>query len=243
MSHSSASGLASTRITALRATGLVVAWLRDFHAPPRPFAVACDACAGQPFAQRTALRAVQAAVLTGGVATAVSLRSVIGGAMPAASYPAAIVFAGALLALSVGAGWRFTIDHSWPRAFAAGLAGAVLLVAAWATAAPQVPLAAGQHLGPLLAWTPLVALVAVAEEIALRGALFRAVLEAGGAPLAIALTSIVFALMHVPLYGWGALPLDLAAGVLLGGLRLISGGVTAPAVAHLVADLAGGWLG
>ena len=188
-------------------------------------------------------RPLRPALLVAAIAAACAVRVTAGGATPAASYPAALAFAAALLALSWGAGWRFAVDRSWPRAVAAGLAGAALLVAAWATAAPHLPLAAGQHLGPLLLWTPLVALVAVAEEIALRGALFRALLEAGGAPLAIALTSIVFGLIHVPLYGWGALPLDLAAGVLLGGLRLVSGGVTAPAVAHVLADLAGGWLG
>lgn len=192
----------------------------------------------------TRVAALRATALLAGIAAAVSLRLAAAGEMPAESYPAALVFSGALLALSVGAGWRVTaVDRRWPRAIAAGIAGAVLLVAAWATAAPHVPLAAGEHLGPLLVWTPLVALVAVAEEIALRGALFGSLLEAGGAPLALAVSSIVFALMHVPLYGWGALPLDLAAGVLLGGLRLLSGGVTAPAVAHVLADLAGGWLG
>lgn len=191
----------------------------------------------------TRVAALRATALLAGIAAAVSLRLATAGEMPAESYPAALVFSGALLALSMGAGWRLTVDRRWPRAIAAGIAGAVLLVAAWATAAPHVPLAAGEHLGPLLVWTPLVALVAVAEEIALRGALFGSLLEAGGAPLALAVSSIVFALMHVPLYGWGALPLDLAAGVLLGGLRLLSGGVTAPAVAHVVADLAGGWLG
>ena len=188
-------------------------------------------------------RTLRLALLIAGIAAACAVRATAGGAVPAASYPAAIVFAAALLALSSGAGWRFTIDRHWPRAIAAGIAGAALLVAAWAIAVPHLPVAAGEHLGPLLVWTPLVALVAVAEEVALRGALFHAALEAGGAPLAIALTSIVFALMHVPLYGWGALPLDLSAGVLLGGLRLLSGGVLAPAVAHVLADLAGGWLG
>ena len=186
---------------------------------------------------------VRPALLTAGIATACALRVAAGGAVPAASYPAALVFSGALLALSVGAGWRLTADRRWPRAVVVGIAGAELLVAAWATAAPHIPLAAAQHLGPLLVWTPLVALVAVAEEIALRGALFGALLEAAGAPMAVAMTSIVFALMHVPLYGWGAVPRDLAVGVLLGGLRLLSGGVTAPAIAHVLADLAGGWLG
>lgn len=191
----------------------------------------------------THVTALRAAGILAGVTAAVSLRLAAGGGMPAASYPAAVVFAGALLVLSVGAGWGFTVDRHWPRAIADGIAGAALLVAAWATAAPAIPVSAGQHLGPLLVWTPVVALVAVAEEIALRGALFGALLEAGGAPPAIAVTSIVFGLMHVPLYGWGALPLDIAAGMLLGGLRLLSGGATAPAIAHVLADLAGGWLG
>ncbi len=49
-------------------------------------------------------------------------------------------------------------------------------------------------------------------------------------------------LLHVPLYGWTALPLDLAVGLLLGGLRMAAGGWGAQAVAHPVADLAGWWL-
>lgn len=198
---------------------------------------------GRPLPARSDGRTLRPALLIAGLAGACALRVATGGTVPVASYPAALAFAGALLALSLGAGWRFTVDRRWPRALAAGVAGAAILVAAWATAVPHVPLSAGQHLGPLLVWTPLVAVVAGAEEIVLRGALFGALFERGGAPVAIALTSLVFALMHVPLYGWGALPLDLAAGVLLGGLRLLSGGVTAPFVAHLLADLAGGWLG
>ena len=193
--------------------------------------------------QATVHRASVTALLIAGVAASCGLRLALGGTMPAASYPAAIVFAGALLALGVAGGWRWAVDRHWPRAIAIGVVGGGLLVAAWATAAPHLPLSAGQHLGALLVWTPVVALVAAAEEVVLRGALFAALLAAGGAPLALAVTSIVFGLMHVPLYGWGALPLDIAAGVLLGGLRLLSGGVTSPLVAHVLADLAGGWLG
>jgi hypothetical protein len=37
-------------------------------------------------------------------------------------------------------------------------------------------------------------------------------------------------------------PLDIAVGVWLGTLRAISGTVTAPALAHSLADLAGWWL-
>ena len=91
-------------------------------------------------------------------------------------------------------------------------------------------------------WTPAVALIAVAEEVVLRGALFNAVRAWGGDGWALAATTVLFAAMHVPLYGFGALPLDLAAGLLLGGLRIAGRGVLAPAVAHVIADLAGGWL-
>ncbi len=65
---------------------------------------------------------------------------------------------------------------------------------------------------------------------------------ARGELLALPVTTAAFALLHVPLYGWAALPLDLAVGLLLGGLRMVSGGWGAPAVAHTLADLAGWWL-
>jgi membrane protease YdiL (CAAX protease family) len=56
------------------------------------------------------------------------------------------------------------------------------------------------------------------------------------------MTSLAFALMHVPIYGWGVVPLDLAVGLALGGLRLATGTVLAPIAAHAVADLATWWL-
>ena len=48
--------------------------------------------------------------------------------------------------------------------------------------------------------------------------------------------------MHVPFYGWHVVPLDLGVGVFLAGLRLASGSVAAPAIAHIVADLATWWV-
>jgi membrane protease YdiL (CAAX protease family) len=60
--------------------------------------------------------------------------------------------------------------------------------------------------------------------------------------MSIALTSLLFALVHVPFYGWNALSVDFAAAVWLTGLRLSSGGVGAPAIAHVVADLVTWWL-
>lgn len=185
----------------------------------------------------------RAVLLTGGAAAAAGLRSALGGSAPAASLGAGATFAVALVALAAAGGFRWRPADAWPRAVAVGGAGAVLLVAVWVTAGAHLPLDAGRHLGGLLLWTPVVVAIATAEEVLLRGALFAALQEAAGPAAAIALTAAAFALLHVPLYGWQVLPLDLAVGVLLGGLRLLTGGVTAPAVAHALADLAAGWLG
>ena len=182
----------------------------------------------------------RAGLCAGGVAVAVALRSAIGGAQAAASLPAALVFAFALGMLAAATGWR----PARPRrtAIILGAAGGAALVVSWLTAR-GVP---GIHLAPantaMALWTPTVAVVAVAEEVALRGALFDAVRAAGGEAPALVATTLLFALIHLPLYGVGALPLDLAAGLLLGGLRVVSGSVLAPAIAHVIADLAGGWL-
>ena len=93
-----------------------------------------------------------------------------------------------------------------------------------------------------LPWAVAVVAVASAEEALLRGSLYRAVDQRAGAVAAIALTSVAFALLHVPLYGWAVVPLDLAVGVWLGVLRAVTGSAVAPAVAHSLADLAGWWL-
>jgi membrane protease YdiL (CAAX protease family) len=175
-----------------------------------------------------------------GIAAALGLRVALGGPDTAGSMPAGLVFAVALLAVSVAAGWR--IGRPRVSALALGAAGGGALVASWLLAR-NLP---GLELAPLNAgiaiWTPLVALVAVAEEVAFRGVLFDAVRDWGGDGAALVATTLVFALIHVPLYGIGSLPLDLAAGLLLGSLRVVSTSVLAPAIAHVVADLAGGWL-
>lgn len=164
----------------------------------------------------------------------------VGGPDTAASMPAGLVFAVALLAVSIAAGWRV----SRPRAtlVALGVAGGGALVAAWLLSRGVARLEVAPVNAVIVIWTPLVALIAVAEEVVFRGVLFDAVRDWGGDGAALVATTLVFAVIHVPLYGIGSLPLDLAAGLLLGGLRVASRGVLAPAVAHVVADLAGGWL-
>jgi membrane protease YdiL (CAAX protease family) len=91
-------------------------------------------------------------------------------------------------------------------------------------------------------WVGVTILVASAEELVLRGALFDELHGNLGTVGAVLVTSIVFALMHVPLYGWHVVPLDLGVGLWLAGLRLATGGIAAPAIAHTIADLATWWL-
>jgi membrane protease YdiL (CAAX protease family) len=191
---------------------------------------------------RLALSATAAArswLLLAGLAGAVGLRVAVGGDRVAASVPAALLFVAALLALVGAAGWRPGRLRMWH--VTVGVLGAAVLVAAWW-------LGSGVRLHPMAGvaalawWSPVVVAVAVAEEALLRGALFGALLEWRGPRLALAVTSVAFAVMHIPMYGIGAVPLDLAVGLWLGGLRLLTGTWTAPAFAHALADLAGGWL-
>jgi len=110
---------------------------------------------------------------------------------------------------------------------AAGV-GAVLLASA----------AAGRGIAsPVAGWAPgLNVLAAVAEE-----ALFRRVafgwLARIGPVVAVVATACLFALVHVPVYGWAALPVDLGAGLLLSWQRAASGTWTVPAATHAFANL------
>ena len=100
----------------------------------------------------------------------------------------------------------------------------------------------GRPAAPLLPWAAITILVASGEEAVLRGRAFDAIRRAGGLPAAIVLTTVAFALMHVPLYGWHVVPLDLAVGLGFAGLRIATRGIAAPLAAHAVADLATWWL-
>jgi membrane protease YdiL (CAAX protease family) len=100
----------------------------------------------------------------------------------------------------------------------------------------------GRPAAAFLPWAAITFLVASGEEAVLRGRAFDAVRRARGLPAAIVLTTIAFALMHVPLYGWHVVPLDLAVGLGFAGLRIATRGIAAPVAAHAVADLATWWL-
>lgn len=143
----------------------------------------------------------------------------------------------ALGAAVLGARWR--PGRLTARSLGWGLGGTALLMAGPAVRGTGV---AHAPVGHLLPWAAGVAVVVAAEEAFLRGALWRACEQTWGSGAALAVTTVGFALLHLPVYGWRALPLDTAVGAVLGGLRMASGGVWAPGVAHLGADWAAWWL-
>jgi hypothetical protein len=79
-------------------------------------------------------------------------------------------------------------------------------------------------------------LAAVSEELFFRRLMYGWLMR-WGPVVAIGLSAVAFALIHLHGYGAWALPLDLAAGLLFGWQRWASGGWTAPALAHLAANL------
>jgi membrane protease YdiL (CAAX protease family) len=202
---------------------------------------------GRSIAQSSGRTAGPATVtlLLAGVVGAVALRVVVL-RLPLPAAAEGLAFGGVLLVLAGVAGSRVP-DLSW-RIVAAGVVGGAVLV--------LIPLGLdafirGGLAGPVVtanggpaapAWVLATVVVACGEEAMLRGALFRACLPSLGVVSTIVLTSAAFALIHLPFYGWGAVPLDFAVGVWLGGLRVASGSAAAPAIAHSLADLAATWL-
>lgn len=210
---------------------------------------------------RPAARAVTLTAALGGV---VLFRWVAAGRAPGEGLLVGVAFGTLLLVVALAAGWRPTAAPTPPSARApvsadqligrigrigtgvgagigAGLAVGLILVAlALLIGRDQLPVL--RPAVPFLPWLAVTGLVATAEEIALRGALFDATERIGGPAVAILVTSLAFAIMHVPFYGPHVLILDLGVGLTLGGLRLLTGGVRAPAVAHVVADVATWWI-
>jgi membrane protease YdiL (CAAX protease family) len=174
-----------------------------------------------------------------GLGLALVLRVRVAGVEGAHSVPAGVVFGVALLALTATCGSGRPVV-GW-RQLGWGVGGAIVLCLPpliHHVAHPGVPAPAGL----LPVWAAVVTLVALAEELLLRGTLYEALLRWRGEHTAVAVTAIAFAGLHIPLYGWAMVPLDLAVGVFLGVLRAVAGSVSAPALTHTLADLAGWWL-
>jgi membrane protease YdiL (CAAX protease family) len=193
-----------------------------------------------------------AARVTGLILGAALLRALL---LPAGDFFSTIVFALCLLAIS----W-FERTPTLPspangggklpwasRASGGGKPGALggvvagLMVGA-ILLAPVVggPLSA-RPWGAFLPWAAIAALVATLEETSIRGVLYQRLAGEAGTVAAIVVGAAVFALIHLPRYGLGAMPLDAAVGLALGGLRALTGRVLPCAIAHTVADW-GAWL-
>jgi membrane protease YdiL (CAAX protease family) len=189
--------------------------------------------------QRRLPDSLAATLLVLGVAAASAVRLLAGGSAAPASIPAALGFAAVMAALAWTAGVRPApprpVAVLWGLGGAAVLVGGALLRTRGLVATPLSPWLLG-------AWMPATVLVAAGEEAVLRGALFTELRRTSGDTSALVGTTIVFGLIHLPLYGLGALPLDLAAGLLLGALRLRTRGVAAPLVAHVAADMVAPWI-
>jgi membrane protease YdiL (CAAX protease family) len=113
---------------------------------------------------------------------------------------------------------------------------AAFALAAWLASALSGPLGAAR-------WAPVTAPAVAASVAAAIGeeAFFRrlvyGVVRPLGVPAAVAGSALLFALVHVPPYGWRAAPLNLAAGLVLGWQRRASGGWATPAVTHAAANV------
>jgi hypothetical protein len=134
--------------------------------------------------------------------------------------------------LVLGAAWPLLSEPRAP-ASAAGFA----LAAGIAAFALARLLGGGRPpVGARAGYVAAVTFAALAEEIFFRRFVY-AVLRPGGAAVAVGGSAVLFALAHVTVYGWWVLPLDLAAGIVLGWQRWASGTWTVPAVTHVAANL------
>jgi membrane protease YdiL (CAAX protease family) len=109
------------------------------------------------------------------------------------------------------------------------LAAVLLLPAAVrASEAPIIP----------ASFAVLAVIISVSQEVAFRGVLYAALDEAGGAPLAIAGSTVAWtsahALSHPPEFLWAVA----AAGLLLALWRWACRDLVAPIIGHVIADLA-----
>jgi membrane protease YdiL (CAAX protease family) len=147
---------------------------------------------------------------------------------------ALIVVFGTLGALSLAAspGER-SLERAalpWWGVAAAGAAAVALAAVASTLPGPALPVPGG----------PVVLLVvvgaAVAEEAFFRRLLYGR-LRRWGAAAAVAGSAVAFGLLHVPLHGTAALPVDLGAGLFLSWQRWASGTWAAPAATHALANL------
>ena len=182
----------------------------------------------------------RAARATGLILGAALLRALL---LPVGDLFSTIVFAGCLLAIT----WVERSDNFPPPLAGEGRVGALapalvagLMVGAILLAPVVSGPLSGRPMTEFLPWAAIAAIVATLEETSIRGVLYGRWAGEAGTLAAIVIGAAVFALIHLPRYGLGAMPLDAAVGLALGGLRALTGRVLPCAVAHTVADW-GAW--
>lgn len=116
----------------------------------------------------------------------------------------------------------------------------------WPWAVPLAMGVGGFGIARLLLSSPAVAVrpwvaagavaAAVAEEVVFRRLVYGWTLR-WGVPVAIGVSAILFAAVHIPWYGSAAFWVDLGAGLLLSWQRWASGGWAVPAVTHSAANI------
>ncbi len=184
----------------------------------------------------------RAARVTGLILGAALLRALL---LPLGDVFSTIVFAACLLTItwvertptlpSPRSGGKLSGVLLWGQTFVAGfMVGAILLAPVVTGSLSARPASA------FVPWAAIAAVVATLEETSIRGALYRRWEGETGTVAAIVVGAAVFALIHLPRYGLGAMPLDAAVGLALGGLRALTGRVLPCVVAHTVADW-GAW--
>ncbi|MDQ6877962.1 MAG: CPBP family intramembrane metalloprotease [Candidatus Dormibacteraeota bacterium] len=153
--------------------------------------------------------------------------------VPGAAVPV-VLLGGAALALTVAGLPLASLGLGTSRLglrILGGLAlAAVLLLpaAVRASAAPILPASLA-----LVAVT-----ISVAQELAFRGALYAALDQAGGAPLAIAGSTVAWTAAHALSHPPAFLAAVAAAGLLLALWRWACKDLVAPIIGHVIADLA-----
>lgn len=173
---------------------------------------------------------------------------------PAVAGVAALLARPWFLPAGTGVGWRVTffvalgaVGVAWPLSRGdrsrGDLRRAGLRVSLGVLALGAVGFAGGRALvdTPLLPRglalaVGLNALAAVAEEAFFRRYLYGLLAPAYGTVVAVGGTAAAFALVHVTVWGWWVLPLDLAAGLVLSWQRAATGRWSVPAATHVVAN-------
>ena len=152
-----------------------------------------------------------------------------GTAVSIAVYLGELAAAIVLIRSWLGAGAAGMASVGTAAAFALAIGLALARGATWSAVIPVERLEVGAAVFGAVAYA---ALVAVAEEVHFRGLLLGTLITRMGTGRALALTAVAFAVPHVFLNGLLWIPLFVADGLLFGALRLRTGSLVPPIVAH-----------